>query len=132
MLKIESDISEINASAEKAFVFLCSMDNWKDLMPQQVTKWESSENACSFVLAGMATIGLRIAEKSPNTQIKINSEGKSPFTFELLVELKSTRPETSTVQLIFNGDMNPMMRMMAEKPLSNFFTYLSHKMRGIH
>ena len=132
MLNIESDNSEIGTSSEKAFTFLCSMNNWQELMPQQVTKWESTADSCSFVLGGMATIGLRINEKVANSVIQLKSEGKSPFTFDLKVQLNETGPETCTVQLFFNGDMNPMMRMMAEKPLTNFFTYLSHKMRGIH
>ena len=131
MLNIESEISEINTSAEKTFAFLCSMDNWKELMPQQVTKWESSPEACSFVLGGMATIALRISEKTPNSILLLKSEGKSPFPFELRVKLDETGPASCKVQLLFNGDMNTMMRMMAEKPLTNFFTYLSHKMRGI-
>ncbi len=132
MLKIESDISEINVSSEKAFVFLCNLNNWQELMPTQVTKWESTENTCAFVLGGMATIGLRVSETIPHTSVKLISEGKSPFTFDLHVQLLEKGSDSCTVQLIFNGDMNPMMRMMAEKPLTNFFTYLSHKMRGIH
>jgi carbon monoxide dehydrogenase subunit G len=131
MVNINSDISEISVPASKAFVFLCDMNNWKTLMPEQVTKWESTTQTCSFVLNGMATIGLKISELNEPKRIKISSEGKSPFSFDLEVLLQETNSETCTVQLIFHGDMNPMIRMMAEKPLTGFFNYLSHKMRGI-
>jgi carbon monoxide dehydrogenase subunit G len=131
MLNIESEISEISVPADKAFTFLSDMNNWKTLMPEQVTKWESSTNTCSFVLNGMATIGLKISETIAHSRIKISSEGKSPFSFDLDVLLKEINPSACTVQLIFQGEMNPMIRMMAEKPLTGFFNYLSHKMRGI-
>jgi hypothetical protein len=131
MVNIQSDISEVNTSAQKTFAFLCNMNNWQGLMPKEVTKWESQEGNCSFTLGGMASIGLRLNEHTSPSLIKIISEGKSPFTFDLHVEIKETGTNTCTVQLLFHGDMNMMMRMMAEKPLTNFFNYLSHKMRGI-
>ncbi|MFI5151357.1 MAG: SRPBCC family protein [Bacteroidia bacterium] len=132
MTSLNSDISEINAPAATAFAYLSNMNNWQSLMPEQVSKWESAEANCSFVLAGMAHIGMRIEELQSHSLIRIQSEGKSPFPFELRVKLAETGTSTCTVQLFFEGDMNTMMRMMAEKPLGNFFNYLSHKMRGIH
>jgi hypothetical protein len=131
MTNLQSDVSIINAPASVAFSHLSNMNNWKALMPEQVTKWESEDTHCSFVLAGMAHIGMRIEELVPSSLIRIKSEGKSPFPFELQVKLIETGADACTVQLAFEGDMNTMMRMMAEKPLGNFFNYLSHKMRGI-
>ncbi|HEV7231516.1 MAG TPA: hypothetical protein VGO45_09330 [Bacteroidia bacterium] len=131
MLIIESDQSEIKTSSAKAFQFLSDMNNWQTLMPEQVTKWVSTTDTCSFVLNGMATIGLKVSERVAPVVIRLTSEGKVPFTFDLKVQLNETGPESCTVQLFFNGDMNAMMRMMAEKPLTGFFNYLSHKMRGI-
>jgi hypothetical protein len=113
MLTIESDQSEIKTSSAKAFQFLSDMNNWQSLMPEQVTKWVSTTDTCSFVLNGMATIGLKVTERTSSNLIKLASEGKVPFTFELNVQLSETTAEACTVQLIFNGDMNAMMRMMA-------------------
>jgi hypothetical protein len=131
MVTIESDTSEINTNARRAFTYLSDLNNWQGLMPKEVTKWESQNDHCSFVLGGMASIGLRIKETISHSKISLKSEGKSPFAFDLDVQLLETGAEICSVQLVFNGDMNMMMKMMAEKPLSNFFNYLSHKMRGI-
>jgi hypothetical protein len=131
MVNIESEISQINIPARNAFTYLSDLNNWQGLMPKEVTKWESQNDHCSFVLGGMATIGMRIQEIVSHSTIKLKSEGKSPFSFDLEVILQETGSDTCEVKLLFNGDMNMMMRMMAEKPLTNFFNYLSHKMRGI-
>jgi hypothetical protein len=132
MTTLQSDISEIKAPVLTAFNHLSNLNNWQALMPEQVSKWESTEPTCSFILAGMAHITMSIAERQSPSLLRLKSEGKSPFPFELQVKLTETGADTCTVQLFFEGDMNVMMRMMAEKPLGNFFNYLSHKMRGIH
>lgn len=131
MVTIQTEKSEIEAPASNVYTFLTNMNNWQSLMPEQVTKWESDEKACAFVLGGMASIGMRLGEQTPHSKIQLVSEGKSPFPFDLVVEISESGPAASAVVLTFNGDMNVMMKMMAEKPLGNFFTYLSKKMKGI-
>jgi hypothetical protein len=33
--------------------------------------------------------------------------------------------------MIFNGDVNPMMKMMLEKPLNNLFTSMAKKLEEV-
>ena len=100
-------------------------------MPEQVTNWKSTADECSFTLSGMASIGMKIVNKIPNTLIKITSHGKVPFVFMLDIHLSETAPTQTTGQLIFESDLNPMMAMMVEKPLTKFFNILAGKMKEI-
>ena len=128
---LESDIVEIENSAANVFTFLSDFNNFQSMMPSTVTNWRSTAATCSFTLSGMATIGMRIVEKTPVDRIKIHSEGKVPFEFELEVSINSKGENKCTGQLIFDSDMNPMMKMMVEKPLSGFFNILAGKMKNI-
>lgn len=129
MTRIESDQVEVNKSAKGMYEYLSNFNNFQSLMPPQVTEWESNESECNFNLNGMAKIGMRIVEKIPNTTIKINSFGKVPFDFSLVVNLVETGTNACKGQLIFEGDINPFMKMMVEKPLTHFFNGLAHKMK---
>lgn len=129
--KIESDKTIIENSAENVFNFLSNFNNFQKLMPHQVTEWTSTESECSFNLNGMATIGMKIMEKNPNTHIKITSNGKVPFDFLLHVLLTADSPTQTTGQLVFEAELNPMIKMMVEKPLTNFFNILAGKMKEI-
>jgi len=100
-------------------------------MPPQVVDWQSTESDCSFKISGMASIGMKIVEKIPNSQIKISSNGKVPFNFTLNVLLTEITPAQTSGQLIFEADINPMMKMMVEKPLRNFFNMLAVKMKEL-
>ena len=130
-LKIESEVVTIDNSAENVFTYLCDFNNFKSMMPDKVTDWKSTAGECSFVINGMVTIGMIIVEKVPYSLIRIKSNGKVPFEFELDVHLSSTAAKACTGQLVFTSDLNPMMKMMVEKPLTNFFNVLANKMKDI-
>jgi hypothetical protein len=131
MTRIESERVELKNSAEKVFTYLSNFNNFKALMPHQVTEWESTESECTFNLNGMAKIGMRIIEKTPSSGIKITSFGKVPFEFTLNVNIKETTANSCQSQLIFESDINPFMKMMVEKPLTHFFNGLAKKMQDI-
>ena len=131
MTKIESENVSVNASSQTVFEFLSNFNNFQKLMPPQVTNWSSSEGECSFTISGMATIGMKILEKSPHSFIKIASNGKAPFDFFLFVHLESAG-NGCNAQLKFEADLNPMMTMMVEKPLTNFFNLLVKKLQEMY
>ena len=131
LTKIESEIVEINNSAENIFNYLSDFKNFEKLMPEQVTNWTSTSDECSFSIKGMATIGMKIIEKIPFSKITINSNGKVPFEFQLFVFITEKDATNSAGQLVFESDLNPMMKMMVVKPLGNFFNMLAHRMKSI-
>ncbi len=100
-------------------------------MPEQVTNWQSTENDCSFTIKGMATIGMKIAQKTPNSLISLTSFGKVPFEFTMNILLTETGASSTTGQIILESDLNPMMTMMVEKPLTKFCNFLAHKMKDV-
>ncbi|MES2837127.1 MAG: SRPBCC family protein [Bacteroidota bacterium] len=133
MTKIESDIVETNKSAEKLYNFLTDFNNFKSLLPEdKVSDFQSTNDTCSFVVKSMPTIGMKIVDKTPHTQINIVShQGKVPFDFTLLVKLTAIDDSNSKIQMIFEADLNMMIRMMVEKPLTNFFNMLVHKVKEL-
>ena len=129
--KIESEKVEVNNSAENIFTYLSDFNNFQKLMPPQVTNWTSTTEDCSFTINGMATIGMKIIDKTPFTKITISSNGKVPFEFKLFVLLTETGANSCIGQLVFESELNMMMKMMVEKPLGNFFNMLAKKMKDI-
>lgn len=124
MTRIESDKKAVSRSAESVFSQLSNFNNFEKLMPEQVTNWTSTEDECNFTIAGMATLGMKIVEKTPNSVIKVTRNGKAPFDFNLDCSIKETGPDSCEVQLAFDADLNPMLKMMAVKPLTNFLNIL--------
>jgi len=131
LTKIESEKVEIANSAQNIFNYLTDFNNFQKLMPPQVTNWQSTAEECSFTINGMATIGMKIIEKNPHSLITISSHGKVPFEFKLFIHITEKDAANCVGQINFESDLNPMLKMMVEKPLGNFFNLLAQKMKDI-
>lgn len=131
MTKIQSNKVEIENSIQNVFNFLCDFRNYEKMMPEQVTNWQATEDDCSFTIAGMAHINMKIAEKNSNNHIKIVSHGKVPFNFDLNVFLEDKGANKTSGEIVMNADLNMMLKMMAEKPLTNFINMLAERMKDI-
>ena len=130
MTRIESDKRKIDKSSEVIFNFLSDFNNFETIMPDKVVDWKSDNESCSFTISGLASLGMRITEKTPNTYIKIVDEGKVPFKFDFLVNI-AENADGADVQLIFDADLNTMLKMVAVKPLRNFLNMLLDELQAI-
>ena len=122
MTTIQSETLQINTSAEQLFNFLSDFNNLEKLMPSSITDWESNSEGGSFTIKGMANIGLKISEKIPNSIVKM-AHTKAPFDLNLICNINSDN-SASTLRIVLEADLNPMLKMMAETPLRNFINIL--------
>ncbi|NOU48553.1 MAG: hypothetical protein HOO86_16045 [Bacteroidales bacterium] len=117
----------IETNTEKVYLFLSDLQNLGKLMPEQVINWEADAESCSFTIKGMTDLKLRIHEKIPNSLISLKPEGKSPFTFTLDSVIRENNLHAE-VKIMINADLNPMLAMMAKRPLQNLVNIMSDKL----
>lgn len=129
MKEIESEKLIINCTQDKIFQFLSNFNNFGKLMPEQIINWQSTEDTCSFTIKGMTDLSMKIKEKIPFHTILITSFGKVPFDFELKCSFEDLGNNQTKSQLIFLADLNPMLSMMASKPLQNFVNMLNAQLK---
>lgn len=132
MSHIETEKINCQQPAEKLYTFLTDFNNFKTLMPAQVSNWQSTEDTCTFTINNMATVGMKIESKFPHNKIHIISDGgKVPFSFTLDVLITPVDAVNSVGQLVFDADIPIFLRPMVEGPLGNFFNLLAKKMADI-
>jgi hypothetical protein len=101
------------------------MNNFKELFPaDKIDAWEATNETCSCKIKNMGTIELKRVASTPNSLIYLDSFGKTPFKFTLNIFIAEKENSTSSAHLEFDGDINPFMKMMLEKPLTEFFNKL--------
>lgn len=132
MTVIESQKVEINNSSENIFKFLSDFNNFEKIMPDQVINFESTKDECFFTIQGMPVIGMHIVDRIPNSEIRIESTAKSPFEFELNCIIGNTDKDKCNSQLVFTAELDPMMEMLVENLLQNFFDLLMTKLKEIN
>lgn len=123
----------LNASQKRVFEFLADFNNFEKLMPDQVTNWKSDKETCSFTIQGMTDISLKYTSKQEYHTIKVEPDGKSPINFDLMVKLEindlDEQKTDGTIEV--NASLNPMMAMIARRPLENLVEVMSDKLNGV-
>nr|WP_294936443.1 SRPBCC family protein [uncultured Flavobacterium sp.] len=130
-MNLESPKVNVGKSADYIFNSLTDVKNFEKLMPDSIAKFEVlDENAFIFGLKGMPEIKLKMKDKvAPNKVVLGAASDKLPFT--LTANINSTGTDSSEVQLIFDGDFNPMMAMMIKGPITKFIETLAENMNKL-
>ena len=132
MTTIESKHVHISKGAQELYTFLQDMNNFQQLLPQErISEWKSDGRSCSFKVQGAATIGLELDGGTAPEHVRLKATDRSPFPFSLDVHLKETEGTTEAWQ-VFNGEINPFIKMMVKKPLKNLFDHIADKMKAVH
>ncbi len=105
------------------------MNNFKQLFPQdKISDWQATDEICSMKVQNMGTFGLKRVASTANSLVYLDSHGKVPFKFTLNIFIAEEENNQSLVHLIFDGAVNPFMKMMVEKPLNDFFNSIVKKL----
>ncbi len=124
MQKLTSKTQKVQASSTKVFEFLADFNNLEKLMPEKVTNWDSTMTSCSFTIKGMATLNMKQGNNVADSLVQMVAHGKNPFHYDLNNHIHAIGDNECEVHIVFNADMNPMLAMMAKKPLENFINIL--------
>lgn len=130
-MNLESPKVNVEKSAEYIFNALTDIKNFEKLMPENIAKFEViDENCFEFGLKGMPEIKLVKKEATPNSKVVLGAaSSKLPFT--LTADIINESNDTSTIQLFFEGDFNPMMAMMVKGPIGKFIETLATNMNKL-
>jgi hypothetical protein len=122
-MNLESPKVTVPKNNKEIFDFLSKVENFEKIMPENIDKFEAREESFVFALKGMPEIKLKLQEVVPGKKIVLGSASdKLPFTLTANIEEKSA--SSSNVQLVFDGNFNPMMAMMVKGPLQKFINTL--------
>lgn len=126
MTTFESKIKKSTYPAETIFNFLSDFDHFGEVIPKdKINNWQSFGDSCRFSIDPVGEVGLRIVDKEAPNTIKYTAEGKTPFNFFLWIQLKETADNDTHIKLTIKADMNPMIKMVASKPVKKFLEVLS-------
>lgn len=131
MTVIESKRVNVKNNQESVFEFLGDLNNFKLLLPKdKISNWSSTKETCSFKVQGMATIELILKSSEPTKHHHIVSGASAPFPFTLDIFVEADGDDAIAYNK-FQGDINPFLRLMVEKPLSNLFNYIADKVAEV-
>jgi carbon monoxide dehydrogenase subunit G len=125
----ESRTGDLACSPKEVFDFAGDIRNFKRFIPEgTITDWSAEKDSCSFNVSMLGTVKVRINQKDQYTRIVYAGDAlkKNDFTVSLVIDGKEDM--TARVKVELNAELNPMMKMMATKPIRQFLELLINEM----
>lgn len=122
-MNLESPKVTVQKTSQEIFDFLSKVENFEDIMPENIDKFETSDDSFKFALKGMPEIRLKMQEQDAPKRIVLGSTSDK-FPFTLTADIENDTDTSSNVQLKFDGKFNPMVAMMVKGPLQKFINTL--------
>ena len=129
---IETPKKRVAKSDKEVYDFLTNFNNFEDLMPDSVAKFELlNDDSFVFALKGMPEIVLKRKEQVPHSKVVLGA-ASDKLPFSLTIAIDQISEGESEVQWSFEGEFNAMMAMMVKTPITNFMGTLSDKLSALN
>jgi len=125
----ESRMGKVTCSAEELFTFVTDLRNFERFIPQgTINNWKTERESCSFSVSMIGTVSFHIAEKEMNRKVVFNGDALKKNDFSLVLDIPENEKNHTCVQVFLSADLNPMLKMMAAKPIVQFLEMLINEM----
>ncbi len=121
----ESRSGSITCTAEKVFPFVTNIRNFERFIPDGTIKnWQAERESCTFSVSMLGSVSLRVSQKEKFNKVVYNGDALKKNDFELVLHITDNNNAPAEVKVELNADLNPMMKMIAVKPIRQFLEML--------
>ncbi len=125
---LQSETHSVKSNTNNLFDYMSDFNHFKHLLPtDKIENFECTSEQCSFNIKGLTSLTIKIKDKTPKSKITFETLGLAKFVFTLHIHL--TLNQTTHVQM--EGDLNPFIKVMAEKPLLELINTMALKLSQI-
>ena len=125
---ILSETHSVQSTTDSLFDFMGDFNNFKHLLPEdKITNFECTSEQCSFGIRGLMPLTIKIKERLPSSRITFETTGVAKFVFTLHIHFL----ENQKTNVELEGDMNPFIKAMAEKPLRELVNTMASKLAAV-
>jgi hypothetical protein len=127
----ESRSGRLNCGAEDVFAFVTDLRNFERfILKGTINQWSAEKESCSFNVSMIGTVTVRLAEKEQYTRVVYSGDALKKNDFTLTLSISDNVENPADVSVHLSADLNPVMKMMAAKPINQFLEVLINEMEG--
>lgn len=125
----ESREGTASSTADKVFAFITDLRNFERFIPAgTISEWKADKESCSLVVSLLGTVKVKIKEKGKDRMVIYKGDAPGKNGFEAGVSISGNDNNTSDVKIYLSADLNPMLKMIAAKPVNAFLEMLINEM----
>jgi hypothetical protein len=127
----ESRTGSLQGTAEECFRFVTDIRNFERFIQKgSINSWQADRESCSFSVAMLGTVSVRIVQKEEYSRVVFNGDALKKNDFELFLHITGDENKSAEVKVALTADLNPMMKMVAVKPIEQFLEMLINEMEN--
>jgi len=131
LTRFESRTGNLSSTAEDCFAFVSDIRNFERFIPREsISNWQSERESCSFNVSMLGNVSIRIAQKEEYCKVVFKGDALKKNDFELVLHILDNINKLADVVVVLNADLNPMMKMIAAKPIEQFLEILIKEMEN--
>ena len=125
----KSRIGTLSCTPGEAFYFVTDIRNLKQFIPGgTISNLMVEKDSCSFDVSMLGTVNINIAEKKMPDSVTYSGRALNINDFSLVLDISETENNKANAAVTLLADMNPFMKMVAEKPILQFLETLINGM----
>jgi len=121
----ESRPGNLSCTPAEAFAFITDLRNFGRFVKEgTINNWHADKESCSFSVSMLGKVSVRLIEKEFSTKVVYQGDALSKNDFTINVNISGEPSERAEVSLSLSTSLNPVMKMMADKPIRQFMEML--------
>ena len=127
----ESRSGSLSCTSREVFDFVTDIRNFEQFIPAgTISNWQSGKDTCSFSVSMGGTVIIRIIEKEPYSKVIFKGDAFKENDFSLVLKITDSADDTAEVLVLLEAELNPMLKMVANKPIIQFLEILIREMEN--
>ena len=134
MATFESSIRQIDHPQERVYALLSDMNNIdkvKDRIPEDKANGLTFDTNSIGINTPMGAVKLVIVEREAPKCIKFET-AESPLPFNFWIQILPVSETTSKMKLTIKAELNPFIKGMVSKPLTEGIEKIADALQAIH
>ena len=127
----ESRSGSLSCTSREVFDFVTDIRNFEQFIPaDSISNWKSEKDACSFTVSMVGTVSVRIDKREPFSKVIFRGDALKKNDFSLVLHISENAIDKADVKVLLEAELNPMLKMVANKPIIQFLEMLIREMEN--
>jgi hypothetical protein len=127
----ESRPGKLSCTTDVAFSFITDLRNFGRFVREgTISNWQADRDSCSFNVSAIGKVSVRLIEKTSGQKVVYQGDALSKNDFTINVDLSGSSLGPADVKIYLNASLNPVMKMMADKPIRQFMELLMQEIEN--
>jgi carbon monoxide dehydrogenase subunit G len=127
----ESRSGSLSCTTREVFDFVTDIRNFEQFIPgDSINNWQSEKDTCTFTVSMIGAVSVRIDKKEPFNKVIFSGDALKKNDFSLVLHISKNAIDTADVKVLLEAELNPMLKMVASKPIIQFLEMLISEMEN--